>query len=255
MFIKSKLFTKGHPLKAEERLGYKLERHKRAVINKVKAIMSLKDMTDAFLTKLVKEAIVEPLVIDFSPDKMRHVLRNDEIDTRQGYYSAQVARLTIPFSGEEDLLEYCPQTWGLTFPMGEVVARTIQFDVILSGGQTPEQVKEEVHKNCEQIRTAADSNNQQVRAFNDTLPGAVQAAFAAKFEELKKQHAIFADMGIKEQEELVDEPAPVVATAPRPRKKVTKETYVYQFVQHQFVAQLNQMNQNTGDVNNAIQSS
>jgi hypothetical protein len=255
MFIRSTLFSKGHPLKAEPRLSDALDAHKRTVINKIKSVTSLKAMTDSFLAGLVREALVKPLVIDLSYDNIRKEFRDEEVETRRGYFQARVARLSIPFEGEEDLLQYCPRTWGLTFPQGEVCGNKIQFDVIMSGEQSGEQVKEEIRKNCEQIRAAADSINQQVREFNDSLPGAVQAAFTAKFEELKKQQAIFDDLGIKEYEELVDEPAPVVATTPSPKKKVTKETYVIQFVQNQFVAQLNQLNHNDGDVNNAIQSS
>jgi hypothetical protein len=41
-------------------------------------------MTDAFLTKLVKEALVAPLVIDLGYDKMTRELRNEEIETRGG---------------------------------------------------------------------------------------------------------------------------------------------------------------------------
>lgn len=255
MFIRSTLFSTGHPLSRQPRLSDVLEGHKRQVIAKIKAVTSLKDMTDAFLSKLVKEAVIAPLVIDLSFDKMTREFRDEEVETPRGYFRARVARLSIPFKGEEDLLKYCPQTWGLTFPQGEVVGSKIQFDVIMSGDQSAQQVKEEIRKNCDQICAASDSINQQVQVFNESLPGVVQTAFTAKFEELKKQNAIFDDLGIKQEEELVDEPVPVVAAPPRPRKKVTRETYVIQYVQYQFVAQLNQMNQNTGDVNNAIQSS
>ncbi|MBX3448692.1 MAG: hypothetical protein KF777_03985 [Planctomycetaceae bacterium] len=256
MFIKSNLFSTGHPFSEQPRLSDVLEGHKRQVIAKIRAVTSLKDMTDAFLTKLVKEAVVAPLVIDLSFDKMTREFRNEEIETPSGHLiSAKVARLSIPFTGEEALFKYCPETWGLTFPRGEVCGNKIQFDVIIPGDQSPDQVKEDIRKNCDEIRTAADSINLQARAFNESLPDAVEAAFAAKFEELEKQHAIFDDLGIKEQQELVDEPVPAMATASRPRKKVTRKTYVVQYVQNQFVAELNQINQNTGDVNNAIQSS
>ena len=255
MFIRSNLFSTGHPFSRQARLSDVLENHKRKVIAKIGAVTSLKDMTDSFLTKLVKDALVVPLEIDTRFEKMTREIRDDEIETQRGRYAARVARLSIPFKGEEVLLKYCPKEWGTTFPMGEVSGETIQFDVLMSGGQTAEQVKDEIRKNCDQIQLAAGMINQQVREFNQSLPGAVQAAFTTKFEELKKQHAIFDDLGIKEAEELVDEPVPVVALAPRPRKKVTKETYVFLYVENQFVNQMNQINKNTGDVNNAIQSS
>lgn len=255
MFIKSNLFSTGRHFSRQAGLSDVLENHKRKVIVKIGAVTSLKDMTDSFLTKLVKDALVEPLEIDTRFEKMTRELRDEEIETQRGRFAARVARLSIPFKGEEELLKYCPKEWGLTFPMGEVCGNKIQFDVLMSGGQTAEQVKDEIRKNCDQIQLAASRINQQVREFNESLPGAVQGTFTAKFGELKKQHAIFDDLGIKEEEELVEEPVPVAASVARPRKKVTRETYVIQYVQNQFVAQLNQLNQNTGDVNNAIQSS
>jgi hypothetical protein len=150
-----------------------LDASKRTVINKIKSVTSLKAMTDSFLAGFVGEALVKPLVIDLSYDNIRKEFRDEEVETRRGLLPGRrVARLSIPFEGEEDLLQYCPRTWGLTFPQGEVCGDKIQFDVIMSGEQSGEQVKEEIRKNCEQIRAAADSIDQASREFNDSLPGA-----------------------------------------------------------------------------------
>ncbi len=251
MIIKSNLFSKGHPVSAEARLSDILDIHKKQVIAKIKAVTSLKDMTDTFLTELVKEALVEPLAIIF--DKATREFRNDTIETPRGSYKANVARLSIPFVGDPLLLKYAPKTCSLTFPIGEVRGNKIQFDVIMTGDHNAEQVKQEVRQNHEKILNAALSNNEQVREFNESLPEAVRTAFASKFDDLKKQHAIFDDLGIKELDELVEPPAPASSTAPK--AKVSKPTYIYQYVENQFVQQLSQFNRNTGDVNNAIQSS
>jgi hypothetical protein len=113
-----------------------LESHKRAVVNKIKAISDLDQMTDAFLARLVKESLVEPLNIQF--DKITKKLRTERLDASylpagsmgarrysrmgdfplEGGNQKQVARLTIPFSGEEDLLKFSPNTCGMKFPQG-----------------------------------------------------------------------------------------------------------------------------------------
>jgi hypothetical protein len=271
MLIRSNLFNRGHPVKAEAGLSDALENHKRSVLNKIRAIADLDQMTDAFLEGLVKKSLVEPLAIHFNQMTRKH--RAETLDASylpagsmgarryarigdfplEGGNSKQVVRMTIPFSGEEDLLNFSPNSCGMTFPQGEVYGRTIQFDVILWG--TPEdgqRVKDDIRKNCDLIADYAGKINQQVKAFNESLPAQVKAAFTAKLEELTKQHAVFDDLGIPEESEPT--PSPVSATAPRPKSGKARAVQIIQNVETIFVQQLNQTNYNVGDVNNAIQS-
>lgn len=62
MFIRSVLFRNGHPLKVEARLADVLEGHKKKLIAKIKAVTSLKDMTDPFLAGLVNQGDVNNAV-------------------------------------------------------------------------------------------------------------------------------------------------------------------------------------------------
>src|ERR1700722_16587764 len=129
MCIKSNLFIKGHP-RGEPGLSHVLEGHKRGMLNKIKAISDLDQMTDAFLEHLVKDSLVEPLSIQF--DKMTRKLRTEALDGSlvpqnsmagrmfrsgdfddaqlfgEGGNRKQVARLTIPFTGDPLLLQYAP---------------------------------------------------------------------------------------------------------------------------------------------------
>jgi hypothetical protein len=265
------LFSRGHPLKAEVGLSDALERHKHSTMNQIRGISDLDHMTDAFLTRLVKESLVEPLNIQFG--KITKKLRTERLDASylpagsmgarrysrmgdfplEGGNQKQVARLTIPFSGEEDLLKFCPIPCGQNFPQGEVYGKTIQFDVILWG--TPEdgqRVKDEIKKNLDLIADYAGKINQQVKTFNESLPAQVKAVFTAKLDELTKQHAVFDDLGI------LDEPeAPETPSSPAPAKPKTAKArgvQIIQKVETMIVQQLNQTNYNVGDVNNAIQS-
>jgi hypothetical protein len=271
MLIRSNLFNTGHPLKAEAGLSHALENHKRTVLNKIRAISDLDQMTDAFLESLVKNSLVEPLAIHF--DNMTRKLRAETLDARylpaesmgalryrrmgdfplEGGNQKQVARLTIPFSGEKDLLKFSPNPCGLTFPRGEVSGKTIQFDVILWG--TPDdaqRVKDEIHKNRDLIADYAGKINQEVKAFNDSVPMQFKAAFTAKLEELTEQHAVFDDLGIPEE----PEPPflPRSPSTPPPKKGKARAVQIIQNIETMFVQQLNQTNYNVGDVNNAIQS-
>src|SRR5262249_46255138 len=96
--------------------------------------------------------------------------------------------------------------------------------------------------------------NKQVKAFNESLPEQVKAAFAAKLDELTRQHAVFDELGIPEEPE--PEPSVPISTpaAPRPKKGKEQAEQIIQVVGTMYVQQLNQTNYNVGDVNNAIQS-
>lgn len=275
MFIKSTLFSKGHPLKAEPGLSDVLEGHKRRILDKVRSISDLDQMTDSFLERLVKESLVEPLFIHL--DRMTRKLRTEEFDgsvipynsmagrmLRSGRFDEsevfsvggnkrQVARLSIPFAGDPTLLKYAPNPCGLTFPQGEVYGDTIQFDVILWGiPDDAQRVKDEIQRNCEQLAFCASSINKQVKDFNESLPAQVNTAFTAKLDELTKQHTIFDDLGIAEEPE--PPVSPSSTSIPQPKSGKVRAVQIIQYVEKMFVRQLNQTNNNLGDVNNAIQA-
>lgn len=274
MVIRSNLFNRGHPLKAEAGLSDALERHKASIQNKIRSISDLDQMTDAFLEGLVKKSLVEPLAIQFGKMTRKH--RAETLDASylpagtfgsrryarmgdfplEGGNQKQVVRLTVPFTGEADLLNFAPNPCGMTFPQGEVHGKTIQFDVILWG--TPEdgqRVRDDIKKNLDLIADYAGKINQQVKAFNESLPGQIKAAFTAKLDELTKQHAVFDDLGIPEEP---DEPeAPALPSGPAPAKPKTakaKAVHITQYIDKMFVEKLTQKNYNVGDVNNAIQA-
>jgi hypothetical protein len=84
------------------------------------------------------------------------------------------------------------------------------------------------------------------------LPAQVRGAFTAKLDELTKQHTIFDDLGIAEAPE-----APILPSTPftpQPKKGKARAVQIIQKIDKMFVQQLNQTNNNLGDVNNAIQS-
>jgi hypothetical protein len=260
MLIKSNLFSKGHPLKTEPGLSPVLESHKRGILDRIRNISNLSLMTDSFLQQVVSDSFVEPLVIHF--DKITKKLRTEEFDGSQlpfnqigdrgRRYPKQVARLSIPFTGDKTLLGFAPIPCGMNLPKGEVYGNTIQFDVILRG--TPDdaqRVPAEIEKNREMMATFAAAINKQVNEFNASLPPQVNAAFTAKLDELTKQHSIFDGLGITEEPE---PPALAGSSADAQLKKgKARAVQIIQIIDKMYVQQLNQTNNNIGDVNNAIQ--
>jgi hypothetical protein len=273
MFINSNLFSKGIPGSVQPDLSSVLDMHRRHILEEIRNISDLNQMTDLFLEQLVEKSLVEPLCLQF--DGMTRKTRTEGLSRRnsmagrmlldgrfddeddeflgEGGNTKQVARLSIPFTGDAALLEYAPNPCGTTFPQGEISGKTVQFDVILWGNPDDTQrVKNEIQQNCEQISACAANINKQVMAFNESLPAQVKGAFAAKLDELTKQHAIFDDLGIAE------EPEPPVSlgspATPQPKKGKARAIQIIQNIETMYVQQLNQTNNNLGDVSNAIQS-
>jgi hypothetical protein len=260
MLIRSNLFNRGHPLKAEAGLSDVLDAHKRGVINKIRGITALDQMTDSFCERIVKDALVEPLVLHF--DRVTRQTRTEEIDgssfpfdffvERGRRYPKTVVRILIPFSGDPKLLEYSPSTAGLTFPRGEVCGRAVQFDILMWGyPDDADRVKQELDSNRSLLETCATRVSEQVKQFNAALAPQIKAAFAAKLDELTKQHAIFDDLGIPEEPEPPSVPSSPVAL--KPKKGKARAEQIILNVETMLVQTLNQTNNNTGDVNNAIQ--
>lgn len=261
MRIKGDLFDRGY-LTGQPSLSDVLANHERQIISRIKRIPSLDEMTDSFLSMLIKESLAEPVIIHF--DRWTRQTRTEDIDgsehpfefvaARRGKkYPRTVVRISIPFDGDHNLLRYTPSSASGNFPVGQVIGNTIQFDITLWGYTDDERrVKEELDQNIRRLKRDSENSAKDMRAFNETIAAKVKAAFEAKLDELTKQHAIFDNLGIKEEER-----APVLtttgATAPKPKKERSR-VQITQFIETMYVKQLNQTNVNVGDVNNAIQS-
>jgi hypothetical protein len=263
MIIRANLFNNGHPLTRQPGLSSLLEAQRQRVVGKIKAIPVLEKMTEPFLSALVKDSLVQPLALHF--DRMSRQPRTEMIpasmfpDTfhvEPGHsYPKTVVRVSIPFSGESKLLEYCPSTCSTTFPQGEVSGNAIQFDVILLGHHDEgERVKEQVGRNLRMLESCAENVNKDVKTFNEGLPALVKGAFSVKLEELTKQLSIFEELGIKEEKAVPTTSPSSSPRAPSPKKAPPRVTQIIQHIETMYVEQLSQTNYNAGDVNNAIQA-
>jgi hypothetical protein len=261
MMIQSHLFQKGlmtrQPSLADILLGHEIQ-----TLNTIKDISSLDEMTDSFLSSLVKDSLVDPLVIHL--DRITRQLRTEHFDgsefpfdfnVRQGRkYPKTVARISVPFSGDSQPLSFTPNECSLNFPQGEVCGKAIQFDVILWGYEDDERrVTEQVELNLGLLKEYSGNVARQINAFNEALPEKVKTAFNSKLESLTKQHSIFDRLGIMEEKQ-VPVASPSEQPAPKPSRERSRAVHIIQYVERQYVQQLNQTNTNIGDVNNAIQS-
>jgi hypothetical protein len=261
MLIRSHLFDKGF-MGNGPALFDVLRNHERQILDRIKRISSLDEMTDSFLSNLIKESLIETVALDFG--NMTRDLRTEDLDNslsplaflmaREGRFPRQVARISIPFSGDSNLLKYTPSTHSSPHPLGQTSGRAIQFDLILWGDQDEaKRVKEDLNENLRRLRENVERVAKDVKAFNESLPSTVKAAFDVKLEELAKQHSIFDGLGIKEAD-------PFIATdtgggsTQKPKKGSQRASHIIQVIEKLYVHQLNQINNNAGDVNNAIQS-
>ena len=262
MVIRENLFNKGH-WTGKAGLSDVLDHHKNRILDRIRAITDLDQMTDQFIQNLVAESLIGPLTLHF--DKMTRQLRTEHFraeefpdrftfNVRAGErYPKTVARISIPFTGDPKLLELTPNSTLLRWPRGQVGGKTVQFDVVFWGHHDDnDRVAKNITENRELLENFMGKVNAQVKAFNESLPGEVKPVFEAKLEVLTKQHSVFDALGIKEEE-----PEPVYAAnapaTPRPKRNSSRAVQIIQYVEAQYVQQLNQTNNNTGDVNNAIQ--
>ena len=259
------LFSKGW-MTRQPSLSDVLDHHRNQMADRIRAVTDLDQLTDAFLTGLVKEALVEPLQLHF--DRMTRKDRTEEMDgsqfpdpfsfnVRPGHtYKKLVSRISVPFTGDKLLLEHTPNSCTTVFPHGDVYGQSVQFDVTFWGySDDNERVRKQIEENLRLLEMYAGNTNKQVSEFNSGLADALKPVFETKLEQLTNQLSVFDSLGIKQEE-----PAPSWTTtttpAPRGRKSSSRPpAQIIQYIQSQFVEQLTQINRNTGDVTNAIQSS
>lgn len=263
MLIQDTLFDKGF-LTGRPGLPELLRGHEEDILKKIRRISSLGEMTDAFLGRIIKDSLVEPFVLHL--DRMTRQQRTEDIDGayypfnfnvyRGKKYPTQVVRISIPFSGDPYLLKHTPSSGTCNFPRGQVSGKTIQFDIILYGSDGDgKRAKEELDSNLGLLKMYAENSAKDINAFNQALPAKVKAAFEAKLEQLTKQHSIFDDLGIEEEKPAPAPPQPQhQAPVAQPKKGDRRAVHIIQYIEKMYVQQLNQTNNNAGDVSNAIQS-
>lgn len=262
MLIRSFLFDQGGWSSRPGLLDI-LKNHLRTTLDKISRISSLDEMNDRYLDGMVRGAIVEPIVLH--TDQLSREFRSEEIDASMfpfGFnvyagkrYPKQVARISVPFSGDAQLFKYTPSKFSLTHPIGQLSGQKVQFDIIL-WGESPENVasvQQELSENLRRLQENVVNSTNDVVSFNQSLPGQVKEAFLAKLDQLTRQHSIFDNLGIKEAVVESHEPD-FSAPIKKPKKPISRPTQIIQYIEKQFVQQLNQTNNNAGDVNNAIQS-
>ncbi len=221
-------------------------------------------MTDDVVQRIVRDSLVELPSIDF--ENMTYNTRTEEISKsifptdiyfhdRNGLVLRQVARISIPFRGDPACFRYSASTFGSAFPIGRISGGMIEFDVIFWGYQDDEErVKQQVEQQKEALKTYIGYAAEDVWKFNQQLPGIVEAAFRKRLDEFTKHTSFLDSLGMK-----AESPKPANVPIGKPdsplsRKPEQRPVQIIQNIKAIYVRQLNQTNNNSGDVNNAIQS-
>jgi hypothetical protein len=242
-----------------------LQHHERKVLNGIRDISNIEELTDEFLSKLVEESIVSPITL--KTDTITRTSRTEyfaagDLPCNRGWwrdeYSVEkfpktVATISIPFSGDPELLKHCPRTFNTCPPFGDVIGNSIKFDIILWGeseiGSEAKAIKT-IQDNQKQIEWYVEKVNEEVKEFNSRLPEKVISVFKSKFERLAQENAALDAIGIVEEKPKETNWTP---TTPL-RKKRRPASVIIQTVENMYVQQLIQTNNNAGDVKNEIQS-
>ena len=256
------LFLEGCPLKNKGfDLSQVLDAHEKCILDKVKSISDIEQLTDNFLSKLVDDSLVKPVFL--KTNQKTRKTKTEYFNAFQlpcnigmsSHYSNEkypktVATICIPFEGDPKLLQHCPNSYHLNFPFGQVVGKTIQFDVVFWGEsdcKSEEKAIQFIEDNLKNIEYFLEKSNKNVKEFNSNLPNKVISIFKQKSERLNKENKALDAIGITEQNvEYQDDSIK--------KSKNRNSKIVVQVVQNMYVQHLNQINNNTGDVNNEIQS-
>lgn len=261
------LFSQGFWGRNGASLDDVLRNHERQVLNEIASVVRLDELTDEFVKNLVDKSLVQPVVLqpmtkNITTENISAEMFPEHFGARMvgGSFPEQVAHITVPFTGDPALLRCCPSQFSCNLPIGDIVGNKITWSVILfkyaDGGVG--QVRSQTEGNYKFIETMLANANKQVMEFNERLPKIVGEAFEKKLKTLTEQLAIFDDLGIPdtpEEKTPTHYSTPIQKRAKRNRPEVIMQLVHNQFevTYNQYVQQLNQSNNNSGDVNNAIQ--
>lgn len=262
--IRNHLFSDGGGWSGRPGLREILEQHQRTILDRIKRIQSLDQMTDAVVRGIVHDSLVEPPSLDF--EEMTYSTRTEEIPKAifpmefrffhdGGTFPKQVARISIPFKGDPACFRYAASTFGTASPNGRISGQAIEFDVIFWGYQDDEErLRRQVEQQKEGLKTYMGYAAEDVKKFNQQLPGTVEAVFSKRLDEFTKHTTFLDGLGIKAQSPPSSNPPIGKPESPAAKKREPRPVQIIQHIQAMYVQELNQTNNNSGDVNNAIQS-
>lgn len=254
------LFFEGNPLGRGASISDVLQAHEKKILDRVERITDIEELTDEFLQGLVRDALVAPINLKANEKtcvkRTEYFAANELPCNRFDHFSSgekypkTVATISLPFTGDPELFKHSPKTSTMSFPHGDVVGSSIKWDVIfwgesIEGGDAG--IIKGIESNEQFIKERAEKVNEEVKAFNFTLPEKIGKIFQKKYDRLKQENATLDALGIVEEK-------PDVSPYPSPKKSRQKPQQVINRFQVIITDQLNQMNYNVGDVNNAIQS-
>src|SRR5581483_10947532 len=118
-------------------------------------VMSLEEMTDQFLDSIIQKLAVQHLVLKLNDVTQK--MRIEEIsgaafpldfcmvdEERYRSYARTVARITVPFDGDAELLNHSPSSHPSRLPQGRIIGNNVEFDIIFWGRRND---ADEVKKN------------------------------------------------------------------------------------------------------------
>lgn len=157
---------------------------------------------EGYIQYLIDEYTLHLPVIHFDDARIetRKVMVDPEYLPR--YWGAQRAiewtmiQYIIPISGDHNLLYFCPSTFLLSGSGNFHVGTTEIYTDILAISDDAEQVKREIESAKDSCKKMLGYLENDIRAYNNSLPRTARAFFVARKEKIKKENSFIASLGI-----------------------------------------------------------
>lgn len=157
---------------------------------------------EGYIQYLIDEYTLHLPVIHFDDARIepRKVMVDPEYLPR--YWGAQRAiertmlRYIIPISGDHNLLYFCPSTFLLSGSGNFHVGTTEIYTDILATSDDAEQVKRELESAKDSCRKMLGFLENDIRAYNNSLPRTARDYFVARKEKIKKENSFIASLGV-----------------------------------------------------------
>lgn len=157
---------------------------------------------EGYIQYLIEEYTLHLPVIHFDDARIepRKVMVDPEYLPR--YWGAQRAiertmlRYIIPISGDYNLLYFCPSTFLLSGSGNFHVGTTEIYTDILATSDDAEEVKREIESAKDSCKKMLGYLENDMRAYNNSLPRTARDYFVARKEKIKKENSFIASLGV-----------------------------------------------------------
>ncbi len=185
--------------------GYKLDailearaRQITAKVNEIQKDQFLTTSEDDLVEYIFSQLYIEPLTLYEESAEQEQNEATVSISGRRGTVHVPGIRVvvSIPFTGDFDLWNLCPNKFQSTFPRADVREpigdKPGNIEIVLQQptDEQPEQLQKDLDDELKRIRFYIEAQRSQVEQYNKTAPDIIRRAIQSRRERLKKHDEI-----------------------------------------------------------------